>query len=96
MSFRRIRDRGIPVCLGTDEAIADDAVNLWAVAKQVGLIHNLESADFDRWPQAEEILDCLIGGGARAISRGSIFRRIPGTGRIWARRSGWFRRRERQ
>ncbi|TBW40726.1 amidohydrolase [Siculibacillus lacustris] len=79
MSFRRIRDRGIPVCLGTDEAIADDAVNLWAVAKQVGLIHNLESADYDTWPRAEEILDCLIGGGARAMGLGDRLGRIaPG------------------
>ena len=67
MPFRRIRDRGIPVCLGTDEAIADDAVNMWAVAKQAGLIHTLETADYSTWPDATEVLDCLIGGGARAM-----------------------------
>lgn len=67
MPFRRIQDRGIPVCLGTDEAIADDAVNMWAVAKMAGLIHNLESADYQSWPNAMEVLDCLISGGARAM-----------------------------
>jgi 5-methylthioadenosine/S-adenosylhomocysteine deaminase len=67
MPFRRIRDRGIPICLGTDEAIADDSVNMWAVAKAAGLIHNLENPDYETWPTAAEVLDCLIGGGARAM-----------------------------
>ncbi|SFJ71533.1 5-methylthioadenosine/S-adenosylhomocysteine deaminase [Bosea sp. OK403] len=67
MPFRRIRDRGIPICLGTDEAIADDAVNIWAVAKMAGLIHNISSPDYESWPRAGEILDCLFKGGARAM-----------------------------
>jgi len=71
MPFRRIRDRGIPVCLGSDEAIADDAVNMWGVAKTAGLIHNITDPDPDRWPEATEILDCLIRGGAHAMGRGS-------------------------
>jgi 5-methylthioadenosine/S-adenosylhomocysteine deaminase len=67
MPFRRIRQRGIPVCLGTDEAIADDAVNMWAVAKTAGLIHTITDPDFRTWPTAAEILDCLFHGGARAM-----------------------------
>jgi 5-methylthioadenosine/S-adenosylhomocysteine deaminase len=67
MPFRRIRDRGIPICFGTDEAIADDSVNMWAVAKTAGLIHNLETPDYETWPTAAEVLNCLIGGGARAM-----------------------------
>ena len=67
MPFRRLRERGIPICLGTDEAIADDSVNLWNVAKIAGLIHNVADPDYERWPRAGEILDCLIGGGARAM-----------------------------
>lgn len=67
MPFRRMRDRGIPICLGTDEAIADDAVNMWAVAKTTGLVHNIAGADYDAWPRAGEILDCLLQGGARAM-----------------------------
>jgi len=69
MPFRRIRDRGIPICLGTDEAIADDSVNMWAVAKMAGLIHNIGDADYRTWPRAGEILDCLSRGGARAMGR---------------------------
>ena len=67
MPFRRLRDRGIPICLGSDEAIADDAINLWQVAKVAGLLHNITDPDYARWPRAEEVLDCLITGGAAAM-----------------------------
>jgi 5-methylthioadenosine/S-adenosylhomocysteine deaminase len=67
MPFRRLRDAGVPICLGTDEAIADDAINMWLVAKMTGLIHNITDPDYERWPTATEVLDCLIRGGARAM-----------------------------
>jgi 5-methylthioadenosine/S-adenosylhomocysteine deaminase len=67
MPFRRLRDRGINICLGTDEAIADDSVSLWGVAKMAGLIHNIADPDYERWPRAGEVLGCLITGGARAM-----------------------------
>ena len=67
MPFRRLRDRGIPICLGSDEAIADDAINLWQVAKMVGLLHNITDPDYARWPRAAEVLDCLVTGGAAAM-----------------------------
>jgi cytosine/adenosine deaminase-related metal-dependent hydrolase len=67
MPFRRLRERGITIALGTDEAIADDSVNMWAVAKMAGLIHNIADPDYARWPEAEEILSCLFSGGARAM-----------------------------
>ena len=70
MPFRRLRERGIPICLGSDEAIADDAVNLWAVAKMAGLIHNVCDPDYQRWPRAAEVLDCLVTGGTRAMREG--------------------------
>ena len=75
MPFRRLRDRGIPICLGSDEAIADDSVNMWGVAKMAGLIHNIADPDYERWPRAAEVLDCLVTGGARAMRQ---------TGRIGA------------
>ncbi|MEZ0213293.1 MAG: amidohydrolase family protein [Xanthobacteraceae bacterium] len=67
MPFRAMRDRGITICLGTDEAIADDSVNMWAVAKMTGLIHNIAAPDSAHWPKAWEVLDCLFAGGARAM-----------------------------
>ena len=67
MPFRKLLDRGIPVGLGSDEAITDDAINLWSVAKMTGLIHNIGGADYEQWPKAHEILQCLIHGGAHAL-----------------------------
>jgi 5-methylthioadenosine/S-adenosylhomocysteine deaminase len=76
MPFRRLRDAGVPICLGTDEAIADDAINMWLVAKITGLIHNLSHPDYERWPKAGEVLDCLIRGGAKAMRQADRLGRI--------------------
>jgi 5-methylthioadenosine/S-adenosylhomocysteine deaminase len=62
-------DRGIPVALGTDEAICDDSINVWTVAKTAGLIHNVAGLDSDDWPAATEVLNALWRGGARATRR---------------------------
>ena len=69
MPFRRIRDSGIPVCLGTDEALADDSINLWTTMKIAGLIHNITDPEYGNWPAADEIIDCVFRGGARAMGR---------------------------
>ncbi|MBW4043146.1 MAG: amidohydrolase family protein, partial [Acidobacteria bacterium] len=69
MPWRAAIDRGIPVALGTDEAICDDSINLWTVAKTAGLIHNVSGLDSDHWPAPSEILDALWVGGARAQRR---------------------------
>jgi 5-methylthioadenosine/S-adenosylhomocysteine deaminase len=70
MPFRRVRDRGITTCLGTDEAICDDSVNMWGVIKMAGLIHNISGSPSQTWPSATEVLDCLWSGGAAAMLRG--------------------------
>lgn len=67
MPFRQLRDHGIPICLGTDEAVADDSHNLWIVAKMAALIHTITTPEYHAWPNAAEILDCLFLGGARAM-----------------------------
>jgi cytosine/adenosine deaminase-related metal-dependent hydrolase len=69
MPFRTIAERGIPICLGVDEAICDDAVNMWQVAKLAGLVHNVSGLDSELWPSADEVLDCLWTGGAAALLR---------------------------
>lgn len=69
MPFRRVRDRGIPTCLGVDEAICDDSVNMWGVVKMAGLIHNISGSPSRTWPAATEVLDCLWSGGAAAMLR---------------------------
>lgn len=67
MPFRAIRDAGIPICIGTDEAAVDDSANLWLAGKQAALVGRLSSPDWERWPKAPEILNCMIRGGARSM-----------------------------
>jgi cytosine/adenosine deaminase-related metal-dependent hydrolase len=67
MPFRAARDRGVPIALGVDEAICGDAVDMWAVVRMAGLIHNIGGLDSALWPSAREVLDCLWRGGAAAM-----------------------------
>ncbi|MDT5363733.1 MAG: 5-methylthioadenosine/S-adenosylhomocysteine deaminase, partial [Mycobacterium sp.] len=62
LPWRAMLDRHIPVALGTDEAICDDTINVWTVAKTAGLIHNVSGLDSDEWPTAAEILEALWRG----------------------------------
>ncbi len=81
MPFRAARERGIPLALGSDEAICDDSVNMWGVAKMAGLIHNVSGLDSDLWPRSSEVLDALWSGGATAQRR---------TGELGTVREGFF------
>ncbi len=67
MPFCRLRRHGVNICLGTDEACTDDAVNMWNVAKLAGLVHKITNPDYRDWPTAREILGCLFHGGARVL-----------------------------
>ena len=67
MPLRAILDRNIPVCLGVDEAIADDAVNMWSVMKSAGTIHNLSDWNYDNWPSATEVLTAATKNGGVAM-----------------------------
>jgi 5-methylthioadenosine/S-adenosylhomocysteine deaminase len=69
MPFRAMRDRGIPVALGVDEAICNDAADMWNVVKATGLVHNITGVDPDGWPTPVEVLDALWRGGAAAMLR---------------------------
>jgi cytosine/adenosine deaminase-related metal-dependent hydrolase len=69
MPFRAMRSRGIPIALGVDEAICNDAVDMWNVVKMTGLIHNITGLDSKEWPASAEVLDALGRGGASAMLR---------------------------
>ncbi len=75
MPFRPLRDRNVPIALGSDERSADDAVNLWAVLKQAGLVHQIADPDYTAWPKPIELLRAATSGGARGM-------RVPNLGRI--------------
>ena len=67
MPFRELTDRGINICLGSDEMCSDDTVNLWNVAKLAGMVHNITDADYRRWPRANEVLRCATRNAAQAM-----------------------------
>jgi 5-methylthioadenosine/S-adenosylhomocysteine deaminase len=67
MRYRALRDAGINIAIGTDEAPCDDTANVWQAAKAMGLIQHITTPDWTRWPKATEILDCAILGGARSM-----------------------------
>ncbi|MEO1105424.1 MAG: amidohydrolase family protein, partial [Pseudomonadota bacterium] len=69
MPFRALRDAGVPLCLGTDEAISDDSHNLWGAIKMAATVHAVTTPDFERWPTAPEVLDAVWEGGNRAMRR---------------------------
>ena len=72
MPFRKLRDAGIPIALGSDEKAADDSTDMWAVAKMASLIHRVADPDYATWPQPREIIDCLLRGGARGMRHAEI------------------------
>jgi 5-methylthioadenosine/S-adenosylhomocysteine deaminase len=72
MPFRAMRRRGIPIALGVDEAICNDAVDMWGVIKMAGLIHNISGSDSAEWPAVTEVLDAAWRGGASAMLRSDL------------------------
>ena len=76
--FRRWRNAGLGVCIGTDEILADDSANLWGALKMTGLVHTLADSDWATWPNASEILDVAYRGGARALGWQDIGALAPG------------------
>lgn len=69
MPLRSVLERGIPVCIGTDEASVDEANNLWFNAKLASLLPKISSFRFRDWPVAGHLLQALTAGGARAMRR---------------------------
>jgi cytosine/adenosine deaminase-related metal-dependent hydrolase len=67
MPYRKLRDAGVHISLGTDELCSDDTANLWFAGKTAAMIHTLSDTDFDRWPQAGEILRSMTRVGARSM-----------------------------
>ncbi|MEM7117224.1 MAG: amidohydrolase family protein [Chloroflexota bacterium] len=69
MPFAKIMAHDIPICLGTDEASADDGTNLWLNAKMGALLQKIGDLEYRDWPPAAAYLDAMCRGGARALRR---------------------------
>ena len=67
MPYYKLRAAGVPICLGSDEATSDDAINMWSVAKTGALLQTIANPEYLDWPTAPEMLAALTRGGARAL-----------------------------
>ncbi len=67
MPFRALTERGINICVGSDEMCSDDSVNMWTVAKAGGLVHKITEPDYRRWPRAQEMLECVTRNAAKGM-----------------------------
>lgn len=76
MPFRALRDAGVPICLGTDEAVSDDSHNLWGAIKTAGIVHAVTGSDYAQWPTAAEVLGSVWDGGNRVMRRPAPLGRI--------------------
>jgi len=75
MRWRDMHKQGVPVCLGVDEAIADDSINMWSVMKTAAMLHTLDDPNYDEWPTAHEVLTAATRTGGQAM-------REPGLGTL--------------
>lgn len=79
MRWRAFQNAGIPICLGSDEAIAEDTANMWAIGKLAGLLHNLDTPNYLEWPKAKEVVWALTRGGAQAMrNEKRVGKLVPG------------------
>ena len=69
MPFRALRNAGVPICLGTDEAVSDDSHNLWSAIKTAGVVHAVTGGDYRDWPACAEVLSAVWDGGSRVMRR---------------------------
>ncbi|MDF2797303.1 MAG: hypothetical protein K0R85_47 [Devosia sp.] len=76
MPFRQLRDAGVPICLGTDEAVSDDSHNLWGAIKTAAVVHAASGSDYRTWPTGAEILEAVWDGGNRVMRRDRPLGRI--------------------
>jgi cytosine/adenosine deaminase-related metal-dependent hydrolase len=67
--LRRLLRGGVNVALGTDGISSNDSCRLFDVMKAAGIVHTLETPDYDEWPSASEILWAATRGGARAVGQ---------------------------
>lgn len=64
--FRKLRDAGVNLGLGTDGVSSNDTPRMFDVMHAAALLHKTTSPEYEKWPRAEEILHAATMGGARS------------------------------
>lgn len=76
---RRMRERGIPVGIGTDGASSSDNQNMWEAVRLASFVSRIQGHDPGRWLSTAEVLDLATVGSARVLGFGEAIGRIaPG------------------
>ena len=70
--YYKWRDAGIPICLGSDEALSDDRINIFDVMRMTSLLHTIGQPNWDLWPTPHDVFSHALKGGARALGLKNI------------------------
>jgi 5-methylthioadenosine/S-adenosylhomocysteine deaminase len=70
--YYKWRDAGVPICLGSDEALSDDRINIFDVMRMTSLLHTIGQPNWDLWPTPHDVLSHALQGGARALGLKNI------------------------
>jgi 5-methylthioadenosine/S-adenosylhomocysteine deaminase len=78
-NLRPTLDRGINVGIATDAANSSDQLNMFESTRAAALISRVQTADFQQWLGADEVLRMATMGSARAMGMGDVIGQIaPG------------------
>lgn len=68
--WRKLRDAGVNLGLGTDGMSSSDTARMSEVVKTAALLHKVTGPDYRQWPTAAEVLTAGTLGGARSARLG--------------------------
>ena len=69
--WRKLRDAGVNLGLGTDGMSSSDTARMSEVVKAAALLHKVTGPDYRQWPTAAEVLNAGTIGGARSARLGN-------------------------
>lgn len=70
--LRALLAAGVNVGLGTDGCGSNDTPRLFDVMRVAGLVHKLETPDYEKWPSAHDILFAATRGSAMSARMGEV------------------------
>ena len=69
MPFRKLKEAGVNIGLGTDGMSSNDNQSIFEAMKLSALLHKVTHPDYTKWPNAKEIFTAATQGGATSARR---------------------------